>query len=239
MKILYIFPHPDDESFGAAHAMYRQRRQGHDVYLLTLTKGEATKQRFLHNYSLEEMGEIRLREMQNVSKVLNLSGMSVLDLPDGQLKNMDPREIELVIKNEILKIEPSVIVTYTVHGISGFHDHLVTHAVVKRTFVELKEHVNWLKRLAFLTLTEEDAAKGVYFKLHGSSTDEIDCVMSVEDGDIKKCHEALDCYETFKAVIEKTNIKNAINHKVVFEFFREHFTPPLDDLFSNLENIQD
>ena len=238
MKILYIFPHPDDESFGVAHAMYNQRRHGHHVHLLTLTKGEATKQRFRFNYSLEEMGKIRYREMQNVSKVLDLSGMTVLDLPDGQLKYMDPREIENMIKSEILKIEPSVIVTYPVHGISGFHDHLVTHAVVKRTFVELEEQVAWLKRLAFLTLTEEDAAKGRLFKLNGSTSDEIDCVLSVEDVDIKKCHEALDCYVTFTSVIEKSKIKNAITHKVVFEFFNEHYSPPLNDLFVYPEDVQ-
>ena len=30
MRILYVFPHPDDESFGPARAMATQRRQGHD-----------------------------------------------------------------------------------------------------------------------------------------------------------------------------------------------------------------
>ena len=45
MRILYVYPHPDDESFGPARAMAAQRRQGHEVYLLTLTRGEATKVR--------------------------------------------------------------------------------------------------------------------------------------------------------------------------------------------------
>ena len=40
MRILYVFPHPDDESFGPARAMATQRRQGHEVYLLTLTGGK-------------------------------------------------------------------------------------------------------------------------------------------------------------------------------------------------------
>ncbi len=66
MKILYIFPHPDDESFGPARAMSKQRRQGHEVYLLTLTRGGATKQRFKYGYSIEEMGEVRYREMLEV-----------------------------------------------------------------------------------------------------------------------------------------------------------------------------
>ena len=72
MKILYIYPHPDDESFGPAHVTAKQRRQGHAVYLLTLTKGGATKQRFKYNYSIEQMGNIRYQEMLNVVKVLIL-----------------------------------------------------------------------------------------------------------------------------------------------------------------------
>jgi len=53
MRILYIFPHPDDESFGPARAMAAQRRQAHDVYLLTLTRGEATKVRHKFGWTLE------------------------------------------------------------------------------------------------------------------------------------------------------------------------------------------
>ncbi len=125
MKILYIFPHPDDESFGPAHAICKQLREGHEVYLLTLTKGGATKQRFRFNYSVEEMGEVRYKEMLCVEKVLGLSGMTVLDLPDSGLKEMDPRDIDKVICEHIEKIKPAVVVTYPVHGVSGFHDHLL------------------------------------------------------------------------------------------------------------------
>ena len=69
-KILYIFPHPDDESFGPAAVMYSQIGKGHDVYLLTLTKGGATQQRHKLGLTVEEMGEVRYREMQEVEKVL-------------------------------------------------------------------------------------------------------------------------------------------------------------------------
>src|SRR5205085_11203502 len=136
MKILYIYPHPDDESYGPAHLMSKQRKDGHDVYLLTLTKGGATKQRHKYAYSIEKMGEVRYKEMLNVAKVLDLTGMTVLDLPDSGLKEMDPRDIEKAVKSEIEKIKPDVIVTYPVHGISGFHDHLITHGIVKRVYAE-------------------------------------------------------------------------------------------------------
>jgi LmbE family N-acetylglucosaminyl deacetylase len=234
MRILYVYPHPDDESFGPAHVMAKQRREGHEVYLLTLTKGGATRQRHKYGYTIETMGNVRYQEMLNVAKVLDLSGMTVLDLPDGGLKEMDPRVIEAVVKKEIERIEPQVVATYAVHAISGFHDHLVTHAVVKRVFVELKEKAPYLMRLAFVTLTEEDAARGELFHLNGSKPEEIDCVIKLDDTDLQKCRQALDCYMTFQETIEKSRIKDFLNHKAVFEIYQEDHEPPLHDLFEGL-----
>ena len=117
MQALYVFAHPDDESFGPARAMSKQRRQGHEVYLLTLTRGGATRQRHKYGYSIAEMGEVRYKEMLDVAKVLDMSGMTVLDLPDSGLKEMDPREIERVVAEHIQALEPQVVVTDAVHGI--------------------------------------------------------------------------------------------------------------------------
>ena len=231
MKILYIFPHPDDESFGPARAMSKQKRQGHEVYLLTLTRGGATRQRFKYGYSIEEMGEVRYREMLEVGKVLDLGGLTILDLPDSGLKEMDPRKIEKAISEEIERIQPQVVVTYAVHGISGFHDHLVSHAVVKRVFVQMKEKAPWLKRLAFNTITVEDAEQSSHFHLNGSKPEDIDCVIKVDPLDIENNQKALDCYVTFQETIENSGVRNFIQSDVVFEIFQEDYDPPLDDLF--------
>src|SRR5512143_3780300 len=177
MKILYVFPHPDDECFGPSLVMSHQRRQGHEVHLLTLTKGGATKQRHKYGYSIEEMGEVRYKEMQNVAKAIDLSGLTVLDFPDSGLKEMDPRDIENAIRKEIEKIKPEVIVSYSVYGVSGFFDHLVCHAVVKRLFAEMKEQISYLKRLAMFTITEDDAKKVSKFNLKGSVDEDIDCIV--------------------------------------------------------------
>jgi N-acetylglucosamine malate deacetylase 2 len=233
MKILYIFPHPDDESFGPAGAMSKQRRDGHDVYLLTLTKGGATKQRHKYGYSIEEMGEIRYKEMLNVAKVLNLTEMKVLDLPDSGLKEMDPRNIERTVREEIERLKPNVVVTYAVHGISGFHDHLIIHGIVKRVFVEMIEQVDYLKRLAFFTITEAEAAKQTHFKISGSKEEEIDCIVHVDEIDRQNTFDALDCYVTFQETIKATNIQQHITNEVVFEIFGEKHEPKLTDLFEN------
>lgn len=234
MKVLYIFPHPDDESFGPAQAMSKQVREGNEVYLLTLTKGGATKQRHKYGYSIEEMGEVRHREMLDVAKVLNLTGMTVLDLPDSGMKEMDPRDIEKVLKEEIEKIKPDVIVTYAVHGISGFHDHLVIYAVVKRVYAEMKEKSGYLKRLVFFTVTEEQASKQKHFHISGSKDEEIDCFYEVEEEDIENSRKALDCYVTFKETIDASDIKNQISKTVSFEIYQEKYEPKLNNIFEKL-----
>lgn len=234
MKILYIYPHPDDESFGTAHVMSKQRREGHDVHLLTLTRGGATKQRFKLGYSIEEMGEVRYQEMQKVAQILGLSGMNVLDLPDSGLKEMDPRDIERVVADEIQRLRPEVLVTYPVHGISGFHDHLVTHAVVKRVYTELRDSIRNLKRLAFHTLTKEEAERNQRFNLHSSTPEEIDCIVEVAPEDVQAAHRALDCYQTYAEIIAQSGIKEQISERVAFEIYQQNHQPPLSDLFASL-----
>lgn len=236
MKILYVFPHPDDESFGPAPAIAAQRNKGDEVYLLTLTKGEATKQRFRLGISKKEMGEIRFREMQCVEEVLDLSGMTVCDLPDSGLKEMDPADIEEVIRNHVEKIKPDVLVTYAVHGISGFEDHLVSHAVVKSVYCDMKrEDKAYPRRLAFFTHYSEADGKGK-FNLASSKQEDIDCWVEASDADYDKFLAALDCYETYQQVIEDSNVKEEVGHRVPFEIFQENFDPPLTSLGDSLED---
>jgi len=232
MRILYIFPHPDDESFGPAPAISAQLRQGYEIYLLTLTKGEATKQRFRLGVSKKEMGEIRFKEMKCVEKTLGLTGMKVLDLPDGELKNLNPIDIEDQIEAYIKKIKPDILVTYAVHGVSGFHDHLVTHAVVKRVFCKMKEEGGeHPKRLALFTRMGEVDLDGK-FRLEASEDEDIKFIETCSEKDMQIFHDALDCYKTYQDVIEASNVKNVVTNKVPFEIFGE-------DIKSRLGSISD
>lgn len=238
MKFLYVFPHPDDESFGPAGAMHHQLQQGHEVYLLTLTRGGATKQRHKFGLSVDEMGEVRYKEMLAVEKTLGLSGMTVLDLPDSGLKYMDPREIEQVVTDHVRKIQPDILVSYPVHGISGFHDHLVMHAVAKQVFLSLRdEGVPYLKRLAFFTIIYKGDGtfkKGSDFILKQSLPEEVDCSVPLTDANVDAVKAALNCYKTYQEVIEKTQVKDMIGDAVHFEIFMESFDPKLTDLTEQL-----
>lgn len=236
MRVLYIFPHPDDESFGPAPAIASQVRLGHEVFLLTYTRGGATRVRHKYGYSVDRMGDVRYAEMLDVAKTLNLTGMQVMDLPDSGLKEMDPIELEHITEGHVRAVNPDVLVTYAVHGISGFHDHLVTHAVVKRVFCKLrKEWDQAPRRLALFTLTETTMEEGK-FKLHTSSVDEIDCAIPVQAEDIGKAADALDCYRTYQEVIRDAKVLERTGDTIYFEFFQENYNPHVTSLFHELDN---
>lgn len=233
IRILYIFPHPDDESFGPAPVMKRQIDDGHEVFLLTLTRGGATKVRHKLGISVAEMGEIRYREMLQVAKVLQLTGMTVLDLLDSGLAELDPREIEKVVAAHMNHIRPHVIVSYPVHGVSGFHDHLVTHAVVKRAFLQLRdEGSEYLKRLAFITIpnTVIEPMQAGKFLMKQSEPNRIDCEVKLVEKDLEVFKAALNCYETYRETIEKSGVMQTIGDRVYFEIYGEDHKPPLSDL---------
>jgi LmbE family N-acetylglucosaminyl deacetylase len=241
MRILYVFPHPDDESFGPARAIAAQVRAGHAVHLLTLTKGGATKERFKLGYTVGQMGDVRHAEMKEMAHVLGLTDLTVLDFPDSELKELDPRVLEEVVSDHVEAVRPDVLVTYPVHGISGFHDHLATHAVVKRVFAELRQHASTCpKRLAFFTLTEAQAVRGSgAHRLAGSTNEEIDCLMTVRDEDMDAFLRALDCYVTYREMIAKTGVRESLDRTVAFEFFQEKCVPPVEDLCAGISSPPD
>jgi N-acetylglucosamine malate deacetylase 2 len=237
MRFLYVFPHPDDESFGPALAISGQRRAGYEVHLLTLTRGGATRQRHRLGLSVEEMGRVREAEMERMAAALDLSGLTVLDMPDGGLKEMDPREIEGAVEAEVRRVRPDVLVTYAVKGVSGFPDHLVAHAVVKRVFCDLRARgaTGAPRRLALFTIAESQDPDAGPIRLHASPQEDIDCEIRASPEDVETARAALACYETYAETIREHDPLGRMDDRVYFEIFGEEHDPPLADLGDGLD----
>ena len=237
---LYIFPHPDDECFGPVPGIARQLREGHDVHLLTLTRGEATSQRERLGYSKAEMAEARYQEMQDVADTLGLTSLTVLEYPDGELAELNPLLLEDEVADHLHDTEPDVVVTYPVHGVSGHPDHLVTHAVVKRVACALRsDGAPFPRRLAFFTLPPppEDAERAAH--LRHSPPELIDCEFSFQSTDLDTGREALYCYETYRPVIEKHQPLESVGDHLSYEIFGETHDPPLSTLLERLPDLKD
>lgn len=234
-SILYIFPHPDDESFGPAPLLARQRHAGHEVHLLTLTRGEATSQRERLGVSKSEMADIRYREMQNVAEALDLTSMEVLAYPDGTLDELNPLELEQTVADHMHRTEPDVVVTYPVHGVSGHPDHLVTHAVVKRVAAQFRaDGVAYPRRLAFFTLPAPSPDADRPDHLQHSPSTLIDAVIPIEERDLERGRTALYCYETYRPVIDEHRPLDEATQGIALEIWGEEYDPPLTDLLDRL-----
>ncbi|WP_103028230.1 PIG-L deacetylase family protein [Salinibacter altiplanensis] len=239
-SLLYIFPHPDDECFGPVPALARQRRAGHEVHLLTLTRGEATSQRERLGYSKDEMAAARYQEMQDVADTLDLNSLTVLEYPDGGLAELNPLVLEDEIVSYIHTYEPDVVVTYPVHGISGHPDHLVAHAVVKRAVCALRrDGAAAPRRLAFYALSPAPDDTDRPAHLSHSPPALIDCQLPIRDEDLERGREALHCYETYRPVIEEHRPLDTIGDHVSFEVFAERHAPPLSSLLDRLPTLDD
>lgn len=235
-SLLYVFPHPDDECFGPAPVLARQRREGHDVHLLTLTRGEATSQRERLGYSKADMANARFQEMQDVAEALDLTSLTVLEYPDGELAELNPLVLENEVAGHVHETEPDVVVTYPVHGVSGHPDHLVTHAVVKRVASALRQDgAPHPQRLAFFTLppAPEDSARPSH--LQHSPEALIDCVVPVNDTDLDTARQALDCYVTYRPVIEEQQPLRSVEDGVAFEFFGETYEDRHTSILADLD----
>lgn len=239
-SLLYIFPHPDDESFGPAPVLAQQRADGHEVHLLTLTRGEATTQRERLGLSKEQMAETRYQEMKGVAEVLDLASLTVWEYPDGELAELNPLLLEEEIAGYIHQTAPDVVVTYPVHGISGHPDHLVTHAIVKRVVCSLRrDGTAYPKRLVFFTLppAPDDTDRPAH--LQHSPSPLIDCVVPVSDAGMQAGRQALDCYETYRPVIEHQKPLQSVKEGVPFELFGESHEPRLSTLLDGIDASND
>jgi LmbE family N-acetylglucosaminyl deacetylase len=234
-SILYVFPHPDDESFGPAPLLARQRQQGHDVHLLTLTRGEATSQRERLGLSKDEMAETRYEEMMDVAGVLDLASIRVLQYPDGGLPEQNPLMLEDTVAEHLHRTEADVVVTYPVHGVSGHPDHLVTHAIVKRVVCAfVREGIDYPRRLAFFTLAAPSDDTDRPPHLQHSPDGLIDCVIPLSDDDVATGKEALHCYTTYRPVIEEHTPIDSLGGRIHLEFFGETFDPVATDVCADL-----
>jgi hypothetical protein len=100
--------------------------------------------------------------------------------------------------------------------------------------VELRERAPYLKRLAFYTITEEEAAQFEWVHLTGSKPEEIDVMVSLDEDDLEAMRRALDCYVTYAATVEESGIKRNIAREAVFEIYQEAHEPPLESLVDGL-----
>lgn len=230
MKILYIFPHPSDEAFGPAAAIHKQIKAGHEVFLLTLTKGEASQSRVNLGYTKQELAKAKLMEILHVQKQLRISNLKVLDYMDGELIKADYAFLKKTIETYIIKVKPDIIVTFPYHGLNCHPDNIVTHEVVKDAFNELKDELFDLKRLAFFTLPNDEHTNKINNTLFKTDLRDIQCVIKLLPENVEMLKTVIECYETQRATFEAHNVMELIGRQIHFQIYQEALPHILSEL---------
>lgn len=128
--VVVIYPHPDDESFGAAGSIIQFREQGVPVTYLCGTLGEMGRNMGSPIFANREtLPKIREKELEEVGKVLDID-IRLLGYRDKTIEYEDRHEVATHIKGILEEIKPSLVIThYPDYAVHPDHDALGAAAI--------------------------------------------------------------------------------------------------------------
>lgn len=126
-RLMGIWAHPDDETFGSSGTMARATMSGHPVAIVCATRGEVGEIADSALATPESLGEVRERELRNACAAVGVTDVSFLDYRDGQLAEADPDEAIGRIVAHLRRFQPDVVLTFAANGGYGHVDHMAIH----------------------------------------------------------------------------------------------------------------
>ncbi|MBB6450762.1 bacillithiol biosynthesis deacetylase BshB2 [Geomicrobium halophilum] len=138
--ILLLFPHPDDETFGAAGTvLMHKRKHGTKVTCATLTSGEMGRN--LGNPPVanrETLPIVRRQEFERACEIMEIDELLHLGYRDKTLEFEDIQEVASHLKEVIEKVNPTLVISFY-PGLSIHPDHDATGEAVVEAMKQIPE----------------------------------------------------------------------------------------------------
>jgi LmbE family N-acetylglucosaminyl deacetylase len=134
MRILVVYAHPDDESFGPAAVLAKYAREGAKVYGLIATRGEHGSTDLQPRPSPRELARLRERDLREAAAIIGFTRLDILSYEDGTLEAVPMKELEEHILDAIRRYHPRVVLTFGPGGITRHPDHLAIHRAAVAAF---------------------------------------------------------------------------------------------------------
>ena len=125
--ILAIFAHPDDEAFGTGGTLARYAAEGHDVYLVTATRGEAGQIADPTLATSANLPLVRENELRCACRTYGIHEPIFLDYQDGQMAVAHQGQAVAKLVRIIRQLKPDVIIAFGPDGVYGHYDHIAAH----------------------------------------------------------------------------------------------------------------
>jgi LmbE family N-acetylglucosaminyl deacetylase len=123
--LLFVFAHPDDESFSAAGtAMKCVVERGARIVLVTATLGQRGKRGDPPVCTPEELEAVRKRELQDAARIIGFEELYLLGYRDRELADAPPEEMRESLVRIIRSERPAVVFTFDPNGFNVHPDHV-------------------------------------------------------------------------------------------------------------------
>jgi LmbE family N-acetylglucosaminyl deacetylase len=122
--ILFIFAHPDDESFSGAGTAMKYAAAGARTVLVTATRGERGKAGDPAVCAPEELGRWREQELREAAAIIGFDELHQLDYRDRELADAPPEQIRSTLVSLIRRLCPVVVLTFDPNGFNVHPDHV-------------------------------------------------------------------------------------------------------------------
>ena len=144
--ILAALAHPDDESFGMGGTLALYAEQGHDVYLICATRGEAGTVDPQHLEGFDSVAQLRESELRCAAGHLGLKDVFFLDYRDSGMPGMEDNkhpnaqinapidEVAEKVVRYIREIKPDIVLTFDPIGGYRHPDHIHIHQATVLAF---------------------------------------------------------------------------------------------------------
>lgn len=128
--VVIVYPHPDDESFGAAGVIRKFRNQGVPVTYFCGTLGEMGRNMGSPTFAnRESLAAIRKQELKEACDYLDID-YKLLGFRDKTIEFEPVEQVAARVKEALEEINPSLVIThYPEHGVHPDHNALAVGTI--------------------------------------------------------------------------------------------------------------
>ncbi len=133
-RILTVYAHPDDESFGPAAVLAKYARRGSVIHGVFATRGEQGEPVDSLRVTGPALALMREEDLRDAVAVIGYAGIELLGYEDGALSNAPEDQLEALILAAINRYLPEIVFTFGPGGITGHPDHQIISRVTTSAF---------------------------------------------------------------------------------------------------------
>ncbi|MCC6178416.1 MAG: PIG-L family deacetylase [Chloroflexi bacterium] len=137
-RILVVYAHPDDESFGPSAVLAKESRHGALLAGVWATLGEHGQSTLDPPPAPAELARLREQDLREAAALIGFSAVEILGYEDGAVESAPLDRLAGQVLEMIRRHRPEVLLTFGPGGITGHPDHRTMHRAAVAAFEQAR-----------------------------------------------------------------------------------------------------